>query len=88
MNQEEFLLQHLTEGKKYQQICDEHGSITLTQLREWWETGQELRAQIKRSNILFDSRKGKEEFAAFQEAGKRAFFEWFRNSRGIALIAG
>ncbi|WP_242923076.1 hypothetical protein [Pontibacter liquoris] len=78
MNQEEFLLQHLTEGKKYQQICDEHGSITLTQLREWWETGQELRAQIKRSNILFESRKGKEEFAAFQEAGKRAFFEWLR----------
>jgi hypothetical protein len=78
MNQEEFLLQHLTEGKKYKEICDEHAGVTLPQLREWWESGQELRAQIRKSNALFDSKKGKPEFRKFEIAGKRAFFDWFR----------
>ncbi len=78
MNQEEFLLQHLTEGKKYKEICDAHADVTLPELRAWWESGQELRVQIRKSNALFDSKKGKEEFSAFEKVGKRAFFDWFR----------
>ncbi len=88
MNQEEFLLQHLTEDKKYKEICDEHAGMTLPQLREWWESGQELRAQIKRSNMLFDSKKGKEEFREFVIAGKREFFAWFRMQPRICAYCG
>jgi hypothetical protein len=87
MNQEEFLLQHLTEGKKYKEICAENG-LPLSQLQEWWESGSELRSQIKKSNTLYESRKSKEEFSEFQRAGKRAFFQWFREQPRVCAYCG
>lgn len=78
MDQEEFLIQHLTEGKSYKEIASEH-NIQRKQLTEWWDTGFELRSQIKRSNQLYNSKKNKEEFAGFKNITQRGFFEWFRN---------
>ena len=76
MNQTEFLIQHLTEGKSYDCISKSNG-IPRKQLSEWWETGIEIRERIKRSNDAFNSRVNNPDFAYFKEKGKRFFFEWY-----------
>ncbi|MFY0606427.1 MAG: hypothetical protein JXR10_06925 [Cyclobacteriaceae bacterium] len=76
LTQREFLLQHLCDGKKYQEIGDDYNEDRL-QLSEWWETGTELREKIKRANQLFNSRIKNPDFKSFLNSGKRAFFEWF-----------
>lgn len=77
MNQEEFLIQHLTEGKSYAEIADKF-HLKREQLSEWWETGIALRQQIKKSNQIFNSKQGKDEFKHFEKLGKREFFEWYQ----------
>jgi hypothetical protein len=77
MNQAEFLIQHLTEGKSYKTISEENG-IHNSQLSQWWESGLELRSLIKKSNQLYSNKKNTEEFSEFRNLGKRAFFEWYR----------
>lgn len=77
MTQEEFLIQHLTEGKSYKLISEANG-IPNFQLSEWWESGIELRLLIKKTNQLFSNKKNLEEFIEFKNLGKRAFFEWYR----------
>lgn len=76
MDQQEFLIQHLTEGKSYKAISAAN-NIPGTKLSEWWESGLELRKQIARSNQLFNARQNNENFIAFREIGKRGFYEWF-----------
>ncbi len=88
MTQEEFLIQHLTEDKSYKSILSENPSLELHMLQEWWATGTDLRDKIKKSNALFSSRKGKPAFAAFEQAGKRPFFEWFRKQPRICAYCG
>ena len=78
MNAKEFLLQHLTEGKSYQQIADEN-NLPRTTLTLWGEEGLELRERIKRSNQLFNGRKDNPHFDEFAKMGKRKFFEWFED---------
>jgi len=87
MDKREFLIQHLTEGKSYQQISDEHG-IPREQLSNWWNEGEELRNEIKRANQLFNGRIGKEEFSEFELLGKRAFYEWFVGLPKICAYCG
>ena len=76
MDKKEFLIQHLTEGKSYQQISDEF-NIPRQQITQWWEEGLEIRNEIKRANQLYNNRVGKEEFVEFENLGKRKFYEWF-----------
>jgi len=76
MDKREFLIQHLTEGKSYQQISDEN-SFPRPQLTKWWNEGLDIRIEIKRANQLFNSRKGKDDFVAFEKLGKRKFYEWY-----------
>ena len=76
MDKREFLIQHLTEGKGYQQISDEF-NIPRPQISQWWEDGLDIREEIKRANQLFNNRVGKEEFIEFERLGKRKFYEWF-----------
>ncbi len=76
MDQTEFLIQHLTEGKSYETISNAN-NLFRTQLSEWWETGIEIRDRIKRSNDTFNSRVNIPDFAFFKEKGKRFFFEWY-----------
>lgn len=78
LTKEEFLIQHLTEGKSYMRISEDY-NIIMDQLRVWWKDGLEIREEIKRANKLFNARKGKDEFSEFEELGKRGFYEWFRN---------
>ncbi|AHM59207.1 hypothetical protein D770_04700 [Flammeovirgaceae bacterium 311] len=73
MDQEEFLIQHLTQDKSYKEIAETY-HIKRPQLTEWWDTGIELRNEIKRSNQLYHSRKESEEFASFRKLGQRGFF--------------
>ncbi len=77
MDQEEFLIQHLTEGKSYPKIAAEY-NILNKQLSEWWDSGTELRLQIKKSNQLYANKKNKEEFSEYKVLGQRHFFEWYR----------
>lgn len=76
MDQREFLIQHLTEGKSYQTISAEY-DVPRETLSEWWSEGEDIRKEIKRANQLFNSRRGKPEFLQFERLGKRKFFEWF-----------
>jgi 5-methylcytosine-specific restriction endonuclease McrA len=76
MDQNEFLIQHLTEGKSYDNIS-KACVIPRKQLSEWWESGKEMRDRIKRANDTFNSRVGNVGFAYFKEKGKRFFFEWY-----------
>ena len=76
MDQTEFLIQHLTEGKSYEEISRAN-DIPRTKLTEWWETGIDIRARIKRSNDAFNGRVNNTDFAFFKEKGKRFFFEWY-----------
>lgn len=78
MDKREFLVQHLTEGKAYQEISEEY-RIPREQLSKWWDDGIEIRSEIKRANQLFNARVGKPEFSKFQDLGKRRFYEWFAN---------
>jgi 5-methylcytosine-specific restriction endonuclease McrA len=78
IDKKEFLIQHLTEDRSYQDISDDY-SIPRPQLSQWWEDGLELRAEIKRANQLFNNRKGTDEFIGFEKLGKRNFYEWFKN---------
>ena len=87
MDKKEFLVQHLTEGKSYQQISEEN-NVPRTQLSQWWEEGLEIRKEIKRANQLFNSRVGKEEFSDFEKLGKRAFYEWFSNQQKKCAYCG
>jgi len=87
MGKKEFLIQHLTEDKSYQEIEDEY-NIPRTQLSEWWETGNKIREEIKKANQLFNSRKGSKEFIGFEKIGKRGFYEWFVNQPKICTYCG
>lgn len=77
LTKEEFLLQHLTEGKSYADISLEY-KTPREQLSEWWADGRKFRDEIRRSNQIFNNKKNKEEFAEFLKLGKRGFFEWYR----------
>ena len=57
-------------------------------LREWWTTGTDLGGRIRNANTLFASRKGKPEFAFFEQAGKRAFFNWFQTQPRVCAYCG
>lgn len=87
MNKREFLIKHLTEGKSYQEISDEH-QIPREQLSNWWNEGEEIRNEIKRSNQLYNSRVGKPEFSKFKELGKREFYQWFADQPKVCRYCG
>lgn len=79
ISKEEFIIQHLTKDKKYQDFLDENPGLIRKQLSEWWEEELELREEIKKSNQLFAAKIGKEEFSEFKEMGKRGFYEWYHD---------
>ncbi|TPE42461.1 hypothetical protein [Pontibacter mangrovi] len=83
MTQEEFLIQHLIEDKSYPLLLQENRELSLSILQAWWATGTEFRTKIRRANTLYTSRKGNPAFAAFERAGKRAFFEWYQRQPRI-----
>lgn len=76
MEKKEFLIQHLTEGKSYQQISDEN-CVPRSQLTKWWDESLSLRGDIKRANQLFTGRKDNLVFVKFYKLGKRKFCEWY-----------
>jgi hypothetical protein len=77
MDQNEFLITHLTKDKSYQYFMNEF-NIDRKQLSIWWENGTDLRDLIKKSNQLFNSRKGTVEFTEFEKIGKNGFFLWYQ----------
>jgi len=87
MDKKEFLIQHLTESKSYQQISNEN-NIPRKQLTQWWLEGLEFRDEIRRANQLFNNRVGKEEFTEFENLGKRKFYEWFTLQPKICAYCG
>lgn len=87
MDQTEFLIQHLTEGKTYEEISKAN-DIPRIKLSEWWETGKEIRGRIKRSNDIFNSRVGNPDFVFFKEKGKRFFFEWYNEQERKCAYCG
>jgi hypothetical protein len=87
MNQDEFLINHLIDGKKYDEISLEH-NISIETIRGWWETGESLRKLIRKSNQTFNNKKDVPEFAFFDRAGKRAFFEWYRKQPRVCGYCG
>lgn len=87
MDKKEFLIQHLTEGKSYQDISDEN-QLDRKQLSIWWEEGEEIRNEIKRSNQLYNSRVSKPEFSKFKELGKREFYNWYANQDKVCGYCG
>lgn len=87
MDQREFLIQHLIEGRSYPTIEKETG-VSRIQLQQWWMNGTELRQMIQRSNQLFDSRVKNENFRAFKELGKRRFFEWYESQPKTCYYCG
>jgi hypothetical protein len=52
---EEFLIQHLTENKSYQQISDRYPNSS-SKLSEWWNSYSDFREKIRRSNSLYHSK--------------------------------
>ena len=89
MDAQEFLLQHLTEGKSYSDIVkNESNSAMLEQLQSWWKTEIKLRTYIKRANQLFNARKGKKEFSEFENNGRRYFVEWFLSHEKSCFYCG
>lgn len=87
MDKEEFLIQHLTEDKNYDEIS-KLNNISPKQLSDWWEEGKELRSQIKRSNQTFNNKKENSDFDYFKSKGKRYFFEWYNRQPRVCIYCG
>ncbi len=84
---DEFLVQHLTEEKSYQQISEENGVDRKT-LSQWWDEGNELRKVIKKANQLFNNKKSNEDFKKFMVLGRRKFYEWYRDQEKVCCYCG
>jgi hypothetical protein len=87
ITQEEFLIQHLTEGKSYKAISAGYG-IPEPTLTYWWNTGTLLREQIKRSNTLYHSKKNKPDFSGFEGITQRGFYEWYIEQNRTCYYCG
>ncbi len=87
MNQREFLIQHIIEGKKLAILIAESG-ITHTQFTTWYKTGINTREAINRANQLFANRKNKEAFSIFEKLGRRTFFEWYESQQKKCYYCG
>jgi len=78
MNQREFLIQHIIEGKKLAILTEESG-IARSQFAKWYETGGKTLDSIRRANKLFASRTNNNQFDEFKNLGRRRFFEWYES---------
>lgn len=83
----EFIIQHLLEGKNYQDICNEY-AVEKQQLQEWWKQEVPLRNLIKKSNQLFSSRKNNLTFTKFETKGRKEFFKWFERQKRECAYCG
>lgn len=84
---EKFLILHLIDGKSYQDISDTYG-IDRSSLSEWWESNSLTRNLIKKSNQLFNNKKGRSDFGEFEKLGREVFYFWYKKQDKVCFYCG
>jgi|GEM_PF-791618 len=75
--QEKFLILAMIEGKKYDEISQEL-NVDRKHFSNWWNELSDERLIIRKALNLYNNRVGNNDFKPFLDAGKYAFYKWFK----------